>query len=546
MPQHVMLGGEFHSEFFQDMENEMISYWRDRPTMTVAASLIVASVAGMAVAEGTEDKTIGLLDRQEGCSPGYNLFTPLNSIWTYLIDLDGNLVREWTDTWNGGNSVYLLDNGDLLRCADNGPQEGSVLAAGGDGGCIHRFNWEGDLEWEYCLNNPEYRLHHDIQPMPNGNVLAIAWEYKSYEEAVQAGRDPESMDVSNSLWPLYIVEVEPTGSEGGNIVWEWRLWDHVIQDQDPSAANFGVISENPGKVDLNRYRDEKGDWIHANSIDYNAELDQILISTPFLSELWVINHGITSEEAAGPAGDLIYRWGNPQNYGQGTIDDQRNFFSHDARWVDSDLPGAGNITFFNNGQGRPEGSFSTIYEFTPDMNMDGTYDLVDGRYGPLEGWELYRADPAEDFYSSGLSGVERQPNGNTIFCKGRGGVFYEIDTPEKGEEFGDIIWLYVNPVASTGPLHQSCPPSGQNSFRYSRYAEDFVGFIGKDLTPMGPLELPACLGDFDCTGVVDGADLTLLLGAWGTIDSEYDLTGEGVVDGADLTLLLGFWGICSG
>jgi hypothetical protein len=101
-------------------------------------------------------------------------------------------------------------------------------------------------------------------------------------------------------------------------------------------------------------------------------------------------------------------------------------------------------------------------------------------------------------------------------------------------------------VSSDGPLHQGCPPSGQNAFRYSRYAEDFEGFIGKDLTPSGVLELPACIGDFDCTGIIDGADLTLLLGAWGTINSEYDLTGDGVVDGADLTLLLGFWGLCSG
>jgi hypothetical protein len=42
---------------------------------------------------------------------------------------------------------------------------------------------------------------------------------------------------------------------------------------------------------------------------------------------------------------------------------------------------------------------------------------------------------------------------------------------------------------------------------------------------------------------VDGADLGLLLGAWGT--PQGDLNADGVVDGADLGLLLGAWGACS-
>ena len=515
---------------------KMNSYWRGLPTFVVTTTFLFAG--GALALAGDENKTIGLIDRQESNAPGYNLFTPLNSIWTYLIDLDGNLVQEWTDIYNGGNSVYLLPNGDLLRCADNGLQPDTTMVAGGDGGCIHRFNWEGVREWQFCLNNAQYRLHHDIEPLPNGNVLAIAWEYKTAEEAIQAGRNPADLTISNSLWPLYILEIEPDGSEGGEIVWEWKLWDHIVQDFDPNVDNFGVVSENPGKVDINRFRDDRGDWIHANSIDYNAELGQILISTPFLNELWIINHDLTTEEAAGPAGDLIYRWGNPLNYGQGVAEDQRNFFSHDARWVEPGMPGEGNITFFNNGQGRPEGNFSTIYEFTPDMNKDGTYPLVDGRWGPIDGWELYRADPPGDFYSSGLSGVERQPNGNTIFCKGRGGVFYEINPA------GEVIWLYVNPVSNMGPLRQTCPPVGQSSFRYSRYADDFSGFEGRDLTPMGPLELPACLGDFNCEGLVDGSDLSQLLGAWGTKDPQFDLTGDLLVDGADLSVLLGNWGFC--
>jgi hypothetical protein len=48
--------------------------------------------------------------------------------------------------------------------------------------------------------------------------------------------------------------------------------------------------------------------------------------------------------------------------------------------------------------------------------------------------------------------------------------------------------------------------------------------------------------DLNGDGIVDGADLGVLLGAWG--GASEDLTGDGIVDGADLGLLLGSWGDC--
>ena len=51
-----------------------------------------------------------------------------------------------------------------------------------------------------------------------------------------------------------------------------------------------------------------------------------------------------------------------------------------------------------------------------------------------------------------------------------------------------------------------------------------------------------CLGDFDGSGTVDGSDLAVLLGAWGSGGA--DLTGDGLTDAADLGVLLGAWGAC--
>ncbi len=55
-----------------------------------------------------------------------------------------------------------------------------------------------------------------------------------------------------------------------------------------------------------------------------------------------------------------------------------------------------------------------------------------------------------------------------------------------------------------------------------------------------------CPGDLDNNGFVDGADLGMLLGAWGTANAGADINGSGLVDGADLGLLLGAWGPCAG
>lgn len=517
-----------------------------RPKTLLVLSTVILSAH--AIAGDQSEPTVGVILKEEGVAPGYVLYTPLNANETYLIDNDGRVVHEWVDDLPAGNSVYLLDDGSLLRCSDNGPAPGSIIAAGGDGGCIRRFDWDGNRTWNFCLNTPEYRLHHDVELLPNGNVLAIAWEYRSFEEAVQHGRDPSTMSTHDSLWPLYIIEVEPDADgEGGDIVWEWRVWDHIVQDFNPDADNYGIPSENPGKVDINQFRNQSGDWIHANSIDYNASLDQILISTPFLNEIWIIDHGTTTEEAAGPAGDLLYRWGNPRIYGRGTNDDQQSFFQHDARWVEEGLPGAGNITLFNNGQGRPDGNYSTVLELVPPVTPAGDYELPEGgAYGPESATVLFVADPAESFYSNIICGAERQPNGNTLICKGRGagtntrsGEFYEI-TPD-----GELVWLYASPIAIGGaPIRQGCPSNNALVFRASRYAPDHPGLAGRDLTPGELLELPRCPGDFDCDGVIDGSDLTELLGAWGTDNPALDLDGDGTVAGGDLTLLLGGWGLC--
>jgi hypothetical protein len=414
---------------------------------------------------------------------GYNLFAPLGDTTTYLIDNSANVIRSWASDYTPGNSVYLRSTGHLLR---TGAVGNSTFPTGGGGGIVQEFSWCGDLLWEFEHSTDQYVLHHDIEPMPSGNVLMIAWELKTQAEALATGRDPGLLGTSG-LYPDKIIEVRPTGPNSGEIVWQWHVWDHLVQDYDAARPNFGVVADHPELIDLNHADGPNPSWSHVNSVDYNADLDQILLSARGFSEFWIIDHSTTTAEAAGHTGgnsgmggDLLYRWGNPATYAAGSANDQQLFVQHDAHWIAADLPGAGNILVFNNGDGRPDGDYSSVDEITPPVNPDGTYTLVPGAaYGPAAPVWSYIADPPASFYADHISGAQRLANGNTLICDGPSGHVFEVTNA------GDVIWEYTH---GGGPATQI--------FRCERYGLDFPGFFD-------PVDL-------NRDGVVDGLDVEFL------------------------------------
>jgi hypothetical protein len=275
--------------------------------------------------------------------------------------------------------------------------------------------------------------------MPNGNVLLIAWERKSQAEAIAAGRQ----SISGEMWPTEIVEIEPDGATGGNVVWEWHVWDHLIQDTDSIKPNYGEVSEHPELMDINYgYPHGDGDWIHANGMDYNESLDQIVFSSHHQHEIYVIDHSTTTEEAAshtggnsGKGGDFLYRWGNPQVYDRGGSSDQQLYVVHGVNWIGPGLPGEGNILMFNNGD-RPGTSndYSSAEEIVPPVDGYDYYLSTDSAFGPEEPCWLY-SDPGT-FYSNHLSGASRLPNGNTLVCEGTSGHLFEVTSA------GEVVWNY--------------------------------------------------------------------------------------------------------
>ena len=381
----------------------------------------------------------------DGNDDGYILYCPMWSTTTYIINKEGEVVHTWKNSiYQDSQSTYLLENGNLVRASLVAT---SSFAAGGYQGRVEIFDWNDSRVWNYEYSTYDYCSHHDVQPLPNGNILMIAWERLTKNEVINAGRNPNKIQ-GDYFWSDYIIEVQPVGESDGIIVWEWHAWDHLIQDYDQNKENYGAIIDHPELIDIN-FGGSRTDWLHTNSIDYNPDLDQILLSIHNLNEIWIIDHSTSVEEAAdhiggiyGKGGDILYRWGNPQTYKSGNANDQKYFGQHGATWVKPNYPGEGNILVFNNGAGKSE-KYSTVDEIIPPIDENGYYEYIENQaYQPEEQIWIFGTDTPQDMYSMITSNVQRLPNGNTLICASTQGLFLEV-TNEK-----DIVWEYRNPYPS--------------------------------------------------------------------------------------------------
>jgi len=305
----------------------------------------------------------------------------------------------------------------------------------GTGPKIVKLDWGGDIIWEISIPVDTLEPHHDIEPLPNGNILLIGWETKTIDEATQVGR----INVTEDFKPDKILEIQPIGSDNYEIVWEWKIWDHIIQDINPDLDNYGDISDSPRLVDINLIGIGvgNGDWMHTNAISYNESLDQIILSVRHLCELWVIDHSTTTDESsghtggdAGFGGDILYRWGNPGNYDRGDESDQIFYAQHGINWIPQTYPGGGNILVFNN---RHDIHNSAVLEIIPINDEYGNYYIGEEEAFLPETFEwIYQ----EIFFSFNQSGVFRLPNGNTLITVSAQDLISEVNNA------GGILWQY--------------------------------------------------------------------------------------------------------
>jgi hypothetical protein len=426
--------------------------------MTAVFALVLGSFTIASSYEAMVGPTGVLKYNAEKSCGGYTLFSPMvNCKTTYLIDIEGNVVHKWDTQYAPGAYGMLLPNGNLLR---GGVVDDAPCSIGGTGGIVQEIDWDGNVVWEYKLAAATEIQHHCFSRMPNGNTLILAWEFKSIDEAIAKGRDPDTIPASviignkwhTGFWVDFVREVNAKKET----VWEWHVWDHTGQGPNKLDLNYHLPLP-MGEVYPNF------DWTHFNTVDYVPERDQILLNSRNFSETYLVNH---------KTGSIEWRWGNPSAYGQGKAPsfydngDQQIFGSHNA----SSLPN-GNIQIFDNGSERPEGNRSAVIEVDPKTNKTV--------------WE-YSAKDSTSFFSYRQGSAQRLPNGNILVTSTNHGHIFEV-TPRK-----EIVWDYVVPIRGGKPVCTIEDGDMHNGItnmvhRAYRYGSDYEGLKGRDLSAKGPL-----------------------------------------------------------
>jgi hypothetical protein len=439
---------------------------------------------------------------------GYTLFSPnaprgFDGGLTFLIDMNGNVVHSWPRVSN----PKLYEDGHIV-------------------GGFKEMDWEGNIIWEWSPpeDRSNIRPHHDMWRIYNKKLkehtyLGVIRYTPTQEEAVAAGCNPKK-DYSRTSSDGF-VEVD----KSGKIIWEWNFVEHTIQDVNPDWPNYvgkgKTIADYPGRTDVNWLTDQNrirgnpvhglsNDWQHVNSLDYNEELDHVVINAKHFSEFYVVDHGATfipgdpegsRKLSASSKGDFLYRFGNPSAYKQGDAPNfvneghQQMYGAHNIQWIKKGMPGAGNFLIFDNGCYNPRGFQSAILEINPYLNAeknntgnyvnppDAGYDRRTKDSNQIV-WS-YKSVRQSSFYSNFISGCQRLPNGNTFICSGATGHLFEV-TPE-----GEVVWEYINPLKGeegiVSPIQKDSDDRKFRVFRAHRYGPDYPGLAGRDLKPKGKI-----------------------------------------------------------
>ncbi|WP_421824194.1 aryl-sulfate sulfotransferase [Flagellimonas oceanensis] len=373
--------------------------------------------------ENSLNENVLELDEELVDTSGYIFAIESGQNTCYLLDHSGNKIYNWEFDANLGQDIEITPDGNLLGLFQ---VESPQIGFGGQSGLVRMLDKEGTLIWEYVLASENEIAHHDLTQLPNGNILVLVWERISNEEATAVG-----LNNTTDIFTEKIVEIDPITD---SIVWEWRSWEHIVQNYNENLASYGDPDTLKNKINILYANNsvhqfvEDGDIMHANGLDYLPEKDIIALSINFFSEVWIIDHSTTTEEAKtgsggqfGRGGDLLYRFGNQRVFGNMNATNIFDF-NHHPTFVKNQ--GSTSLLIYNNNQMAQR---SSAMEFSlPEIN----------------GLTLIGSDPNLIFeftddalYHPRISGAYRLPNGNTLICEGDFG-YWEV-TPQ-----GKVVWKY--------------------------------------------------------------------------------------------------------
>ena len=371
-----------------------------------------------------------------------------------LIDMNGNIIRQWKELTNVPSPFRILPGGYVMGGDEPRRPHQEAIA-------LIQLDWDGNEVWRYdrleqvVTEDSETdggeilggetvwssRIHHDWQREGN----PIGYYAPDMEPQIEGGKTlvlaHKNLIVSDispkQLEDDYIYEL----NWDGEIVWEWLASDHVDELGFSEDARNAIHRS----VEFNDDR-ESADWLHINSAVYlgpnqwydNGDLrfhpDNIMISSRTANIIAVINRN----------GDIVWRLGPDYEQTRDQAKIGQIIGQHNPHLIPRGLPGEGNLLVFDNGgQGgygfanpaRPDGTNAMTRDSSRVLEINPVTLEVVWEY-TLGGTERYR------FYSAYVSNAQRLPNGNTLVNEGMDGRIFEL-TPEE-----EIVWEYVNPFLS--------------------------------------------------------------------------------------------------
>ncbi|GAA4389021.1 aryl-sulfate sulfotransferase [Tsukamurella soli] len=378
---------------------------------------------------------VTVLDR-ETAYPSYILFTGADGI-TRLIDLDGDVVRQWE---YAGVPPRLIDpalNGGRLgdvgvQLSDSGDPRGGIYA----NGTVGQVDWAGEPVWEWGREAPggAARQNHDWELLPNGNRLLLVTVPRVVADLGDA-----------TVGDQGLYEVAPDG----RIVWQWLAGDHLDElgfseegwralrrtaERDPGDP-WGYLEMNSAKsLGPNRWHDHEPDGVfHPDNILVGFRKANIvaLIDKRSGGVVWRLGPYFDEDDGAQHQRINVHKVPRPLDQISG---------QHNPHMIPVGLPGAGDILLFDNqgGAGYPPAALG-IYAGSRVLEIDpSSREIV---------WQYTAEDsglPPWTFFSSFVSNAQRLPNGNTLITEGMQGRLFQV-TPD-----GDVVWEYHSPYLGYG------------------------------------------------------------------------------------------------
>ena len=332
------------------------------------------------------------MDWSSGC---YTLYAPqTGNGLVKLIAINGDTVHEWKLPVRPGRDAVILDYVQGRKSGNLGYNGSHVKSANlypswdiWHGGHFMEVTPKGDVVWEH----EDIYHHHDAQWLSNGNLIyTIAAEWN--------GKQSDIVKEVNSK---------------GEVVWEWRAWEHLIRKEWPIHECFN-----------------DDHWPMINGV-HQTEDGLVLLSLRTTSGIIAVNK--TTKE-------IVWKIKYPLLAQQ-----------HDPSMTED-----GNVLCFDNGNIRPASiHHSRIVEYNP------VTEKID--------W-LYVDEMPPAFFSPYMGSVEKLWNGSYSICESAFGRIFEVTSE------GDLMWEYVIPEFAEypSPLNSYITGSHNSCFKAHRYEANTI------------------------------------------------------------------------